>query len=139
MSWRTSIGTERLVDAGQLEKRHDAISGHPGFFASGSVEQRHVAERVVHEHGDEKQDPDDEARPVGVEAGVVDALVDDRECERAEDDADDRAVSAGQQHAADDHRDDRVEDERLARRHLGAVVEDRLAHADEGGARGRSP
>ena len=98
-----------------------------------------LAERVVHEHGEQQQDADDQAGPVGVEAGVVDALVDDREGEGAEDDADDRAVAAGQQHAADDDRDDRVEDERLPGGDLGAVVEDRLATADEGGAERRCP
>ena len=81
-----------------------------------------------------QQDADDEARPVGVEAGVENALVDDGEGQRAQDDADDRAVSAGEQHAADDHRDDRVEDEGLPGGHLSAVVENSLGHAHEGGA-----
>ena len=70
----------------------------------------------------------------GVEVGEVDALADDGEGQRAEDDADHRAEAAGQEHAADHDRDDRVEDERHAAGHLRGVVEDRLAHADEGGA-----
>ena len=57
----------------------------------------------------------------GSKLGEVDALVDDREGHRAKDDADDRAEAAGQEHAADDHAHDRVEDEGLAGRDLGAL------------------
>src|SRR5262245_59604656 len=40
------------------------------------VSQRHLAEGVVHENGDQKQYANDQARPIAVEVRVVDALVD---------------------------------------------------------------
>ena len=43
-----------------------------------------------------------------------------------------RAEAAGQQHAADDHRDDGVEDVVHAAGDLRGIEQDRLAHADKG-------
>ena len=66
--------------------------------------------------------------------GEVDALADDGESQRAQEDAEDGAEAAGQQHPSDDHRDDRVEDVAHPARDLGRIELDRLAHADERGA-----
>ena len=71
---------ERLVDSVSLSRGVVMSVAFP--FARG-VGQRHIAERVVHQHGKKQQDADDQARPVGVKAGVEDALVDDREGQRA--------------------------------------------------------
>ena len=130
MSCRTSIGPKDLLTL--LSSRIGVC--HHFLPLLRAVGERHLAEGVVHQHGEQQQDADDQARPVGVEVGEVDALVHDREGQRAEDDADDRAEAAGQEHAADHDRDDGVEDVGHAARDLRGVVEDRLAHADEGGA-----
>ena len=79
----------------------------------------------------QQQNADDEAGPVGIEAGVVDALVDDGEGQRAQHNAEHRTVSASQKHAPDDHRDDGVENVRLPGGNLCAVVENGLGQADE--------
>ncbi len=64
---------------------------------------------VVEQHGDHHHRAHEELEPVGVDAGVEDAHLHEAEDEGAEHGADRRAVAAGQQRAADHHRDDRLE------------------------------
>ena len=94
-----------------------------------------MAERVVHQNGGQQQNTDDQARPVAVKVGVVDALVDNGEGDGAEENTDDGTKATGQQHATDNNRDDGVENERLPAANCGRVKQDGLAHADKSGRR----
>jgi hypothetical protein len=102
-----------------------------------AVGQRHLAEGVVQKHSGQQQHADDQAGPVAVKVGVVDALGHDGECDGAKDDADHRAESAGQQNTAHNHSNNGIEDVGLPARHLCRIEKDGLAHADKRSARGR--
>src|SRR5208282_6029604 len=95
------------------------------------IGERHLAERVVHEHRSQKKRADDDAAEVRIERREIDALIHHREGDGADDDPDDGAKSAGQKHAANDDAHDRIEDERLPAHHLRALVGHGLAHAQK--------
>ena len=56
--------------------------------------QRHPPEGVVHQHRGQQHHADDQVRPVAVDIGEIDALIDDGEGQRAEEDADHRAEAS---------------------------------------------
>src|SRR5260221_6793837 len=131
MSWSTSIGPKDLLTS--RSSRIGVAIARPSLLLR-RIGQRHLTERVVRQHCNQKHHADNKARKISVKIGEVDALVDDCERKRTEEDANDRSETASQQHAANDDGNDRVEDERHPRRHLGRIEENRLTHPDERGA-----
>src|ERR1700712_4777869 len=67
------------------------------------------ADEVVEQHGNQQHAAEEDAVPVVVDARVADADLHDAEDQRAERRADDRAVAAREQAAADDRGDDGLE------------------------------
>ena len=70
-----------------------------------------VPEGIVQQDGDQEHDADDEKRQVPINIGEADGLGNDGKRQHTEHDAHDGSEPAGEQHSANDDRDDRVEDQ----------------------------
>src|SRR5215471_6151078 len=65
MPWRTSIGPNDLLTS-RSSRRGGAVIARPSLLLR-RIGQRHLAERVVHQHGNQQHRADDEARQISVE------------------------------------------------------------------------
>ena len=74
----------------------ELVGSSLGPFLLRRIGQRHFSEGIVHQDRNQKQYPDDQAGPVAIKIGVVDALVHHSKGDGAKEDADHRAKAAGQ-------------------------------------------
>ena len=119
-----SISCSAMTEPKLTLTPRSSMAGTRALISAPSAE-RLGADIVVDQNGEQDDEAEEDLEPVGVDAGVEDAHLDKAEDQRAEQHADDRAVAAGQQHAADDGRDDRLELlEQAARRVGGARLHD---------------
>ena len=117
------LDVDVLQRADRAEIDADAAQFHGGV-AVGMAGHPRRRQRLgpdvgVDQHGDQDDEAEEDLEPVGVDAGVEDAHLDEAEDQRPEQHAVDRAVAAGEQHAADDRRDDRLEFLEQAARRVG--------------------
>src|ERR1041384_6971679 len=100
-SWRAATVPNRLLTPSSSRMwSARAMSPRPRDAAA------HV---VVEQHGDEQHQAQEHAEPVRIDVGIGEADLHDAEDQRAEAGPDHRAVAAGEQAAADNGGDDRLE------------------------------
>src|SRR5919106_2432121 len=116
-----------------------SISGAPSpracvaIVPSPSACLGHLApDVVVEDDGDQQHAAQKDLEPVGVDAGVEDALAHGAEDQGTERGADHRAVAAGEQRAADHRGDDRLELLEHATQHVGRALVEHLDAGIEG-------